>query len=301
MSLSARDIMNNLAQKKNVLKEVSDEERKRLQGILLSCMKDLHNACNAIGIRYSLVGGSALGAVRHKGFIPWDDDMDVMMLRDDWEKFKIFFTAFLGAKYELEAPNYQDKDTKNVWGKMYLKGTRMVELQDINMPYEKGAFIDIFIYDAVSDNPLIRFFDAKIIHFLNGVSNSMLLYRYPNDLIRMFYGMSKETLLYYKARRFLGFLFSIVSHKTLCNFIDKFQSRHNGRNIVTSPSGRKGYLGERMMIEDILPPVLMPFEDGEFYVVNNVTKYLELLYGKDYMQLPPEEKRERHFVVELKI
>ena len=301
MSISARDIMNRLAQTSDVLKEVSGEDRKKLQNVLLSCMKDLHNACSKNGIRYILAGGSALGAVRHKGFIPWDDDIDVLMLREDWERFKKVFQIILGDKYELEAPNYQDKDTKNVWGKMYLKGTRMIEIQDINMPYEKGAFIDIFIYDSVSDNPLIRFFDAKIIHFLNGVAGSQLLYKYPNSVIREFYGENTKSLLYYQIRRMLGFLFSIVSHKTLCDFIDKFQSRHSVSKVVTAPAGRKGYLGERMPIEEILPPVLVPFEDCKLYVANNVTQYLRLLYGPNYMQLPPEEKRERHFVYELKL
>ncbi len=80
MSLSARYIMNHLAQTSDVLMEISGEERKRLQNVLLSCMKDLHNACITNNIRYILAGGTALGAVRHKGFIPWDDDIDVLML-----------------------------------------------------------------------------------------------------------------------------------------------------------------------------------------------------------------------------
>lgn len=301
MGLSARDIMNRLAQDSDVIKEVAGEDRKKLQNVLLSCMQDFHKACTDNGIVYFLAGGSALGAVRHKGFIPWDDDIDVLMLREDWERFKLLFSSMLGERYDLEAPNYHDKDTKNMWGKVYLKGTRLVEIQEINMPFEKGVFIDVFIYDHVSNNPLIRRFDAFITRFLNGVAGSQLLYKYPNNLIHEFYAGDKKSYIYYNARRMLGFLFSFIPHKSLCNWIDRLQSRHHGTNIVTSPAGRGGYLGEMMSLEDLVPPVLAPFENYEFYIAKNVTKHLKLLYGDNYMQLPPEDKRERHFVCELKL
>ena len=301
MSLSARGIMNRLAKTSNVLKEVDGQERKKLQETLLSCMQDLHQKCNENGISYVLAGGSALGAARHAGFIPWDDDIDVLMPRKDWELFKSRFPTILGDKYELEGPNYGNKDTKNMWGKMYLKGTRMVEIQDVNMPFEKGVFIDIFIYDNVSHNKLTRMMDAKIIHFLNGVAGSQLLYRYPNVWLKQFYNATIASRFYYFARRTLGFLFSWISHQKLCNWTDRFQSRHKFSGIITVSAGRKGYLGEIMNASDVFPAKEISFEGKYFFVANHVELYLMKLYGRDYMQIPTKEKRERHFVYELDI
>lgn len=88
MGKSAKEIMNNLALKTNCLMEVDQDMRNRLQDVLVEMMQDIHNVCIKRKIGYALVGGSCLGAVRHQGFIPWDDDIDISMLREDWEKFR---------------------------------------------------------------------------------------------------------------------------------------------------------------------------------------------------------------------
>ena len=111
---NARNIMNKIAQSSSLLHEVKGEERLQLQKTLLCILKDIHEVCVNNSITYFLVGGTALGAVRHKGFIPWDDDIDISMLREDWEKFKKVFPIQMGEKYELEGPNYKG-DTKNTF------------------------------------------------------------------------------------------------------------------------------------------------------------------------------------------
>ena len=297
---SARDVMSKIARETSILKEVSIEEREKLKQVLLGMMQDLHEVCLKYQIGYSLCGGTALGAIRHKGFIPWDDDLDIVMLRNDWENFKLIFGEALGKKYILEAPNYGDKETKTYFGKMYKKGTSLVELQDINAPFEKGIYIDIFIFENVSDNKLVRWMDAKISDFWKAATTSQIYYKYSNDTILQFMNASFFSRIYFSLRKLLGFCCSFVSHKTFVGWYDKFVSRHslNTENI-TIPTGRGGYMREVIPRSSWASLELLPFEDKQFYCMSDVVGYCRNLYGETYMQLPPEDKRERHFCVEL--
>lgn len=300
MKISAKQVMNQLAQQSDVLKEVGENERLELQKTLLGMLSDIIRVCDNNNIRVALVGGSALGAVRHKGFIPWDDDIDLGMPRRDWEIFKKIFESTLGKKYILEAPNYGDKDCKNPWGKVYLKDTIFEEIQDINMPYCKGIFIDVFVWDNVSSNTIIRKIDAISSDFLKGVATSITMYKYPNELEKQFYSYSTESKRYYNLRRFLGFLFSWCSHKDYCDWYEKLISRHeDSSGLCTTPVGRKNYMGE--IIEDSQWNLQeVDFGGIKAYIFNDINRYLVQLYGADYMCVPPVEKRERHFIVKLR-
>lgn len=300
MKISAKIVMNELARKTNLIKEISEQEREQLQKTLLGMLSDIIKVCDMKQLRVALVGGSALGAIRHGGFIPWDDDIDLGMPRKDWEIFKRIFDSALGNNYILEAPNYNGKDCKNPWGKIYLKNSILEELQDINMPYNRGIFIDVFIYENVSPNSLIRKIDAKLSDFLKGVATSITMYRYPNELEKRFYAATPATNNYYKMRKLLGFLFSWCSHKAFCDWLDSFLSRHKEEiGLYTSPYGRKNYLNE-IVDSNIWPLKEVDFNGVKSYVFNNVVEYLILLYGKNYLEVPPVEKRERHFIVNLK-
>ena len=301
MGKSAKEIMNNLALKSNCLMEVDQDMRNHLQDVLVEMMQDIHNVCIKRKIGYALVGGSCLGAVRHQGFIPWDDDIDISMLREDWEKFRSCFDEELGEKYVMEAPQYGNKDCKTTWAKVYKKKTVLQEIMDVDTPYEQGIFIDIFFYENVSNNKIIRKIDACLSDFLKGVATSMVFYKYPNELMKQYYGATPQTKRYYNMRRFLGFLFSWMSHKRFCDCYDKFVSRHKSPSeYITAPTGRKNYMGELLQRKWWIPQKQVKFENTEFLVPADSHNYLLTLFGKNYMQLPPVEKREKHFIVKLK-
>ena len=135
---------------------------------------------------------------------------------------------------------------------------------------------------------------------MKGVGTSMIMYRYPNKVMDKYFASTRKTWLYYKMRRLQGFLFSFISHKTWINLYDKFISRHKQpTSEVTTPAGRKKYLGEIIPRKWLSPVKLGRFEGRDFYIPAQADNYLRNLYGDDYMQLPPVEKRERHFVVKL--
>ena len=301
MGKSAKEIMNNLALKTNCLMEVDQDMRNHLQDVLVEMMQDIHNVCIKRKIGYALVGGSCLGAVRHQGFIPWDDDIDISMLREDWEKFRSCFDEELGEKYVMEAPQYGNKDCKTTWAKVYKKKTVLQEIMDVDTPYEQGIFIDIFFYENVSNNKIISKIDACLSDFLKGVATSMVFYKYPNELMKQYYGATPQTKRYYNMRRFLGFLFSWMSHKRFCDCYDKFVSRHKSPSeYITAPTGRKNYMGEILQRKWWIPQKQVKFENTEFLIPADSHNYLLTLFGKNYMQLPPVEKREKHFIVKLK-
>jgi len=300
MDISARGVMNRVAKQSNTLIEIKGNLRDKLTSTLLEMMQDVHDACVSNHIEYALVGGSALGAVRHGGFIPWDDDIDISMYRSDFERFKEIFEPVLGEKYIFEAPNYKNKESKAVWGRVYKKGTTLWEVHDVNLPFERAIYIDVFIYDNVSKNGVVRRFDAFISDFMKGVATSMLYYKYPSKELEDYYGANWKALLYFRLRRLLGFSFSFISHKRWVNMFDKFVSRHKSQTgIITAPTGRKYYLGEILKQNWWCPMKLVPFEDKFFYVPAEPDSYLRNLFGDSYMELPPENKRERHFCVKL--
>lgn len=110
-----RELMTQLAHSTNILRELTDNESLKLKNVLLKMLNDILSLCNRHNIDIILVGGSALGAIRHKGFIPWDDDLDLGLSRADYTKFiKLIESGALGSKYEFTYPNNKT-DSKNLF------------------------------------------------------------------------------------------------------------------------------------------------------------------------------------------
>ena len=301
MIFSAKEVMYKITSSSSILKPITEDERRKLQQVLTQMLDEVQCACNKVGIPIVLCGGSCLGAVRHKGFIPWDEDIDISIMRKDWDRFKSCFAEILSDKYVLEAPNYDDKDTKYPWGTIYLKGTEMQNLIDINLPYNKGIYIDVFVIENVSNNKFIQYLDAFVASGMKYIANSMLFYKYPSKQMDTYFCATLQSTLYYRCRQFLGFLFSWVSHKTWLKWYDLFIARHKkDTSLVTIPTGTNLYLGEMLKRKVWLPYATASFNGLDVNIPHDAHKYLSKLYGKDYMSIPPIEKQVSHFIVSLK-
>ena len=135
--------------------QLGEEELRKLQAIELELLIEFDRICRKHHIRYTLTGGTLLGAVRHGGFIPWDDDADVSMLRAEYERFRKACEADLNERYYFQ-DMHNTKGYRWGYGKLRKKGTLFLRENQEHMPYEQGVFIDIFPRDGVPDGRISR-------------------------------------------------------------------------------------------------------------------------------------------------
>lgn len=292
---SDTQILNELAAKSKYLHVLTEKESDSLKQMLLIMYKDIAKVCDENGITFMLGGGSCLGAIRHQGYIPWDDDLDLMMMRKDYELLiNLCRKGALGDKYEIDTPS-KDKDCKNLYLKIYRKGTLNNELLNENTPFPKGIFIDIFPMDSASSNKIAQKVHGFISDVLQFISTCVLYSEYPSSRYLEFVSGSEEALKRYKQRIAIGKLFGLISHKTWAYWFDKYNSSSRNTGYTTVPTGRKHYVGEIQPTKTFLPVKYASFEGMQCPIPADADAYLTALY-LDYMQLPPENKRERHFV-----
>lgn len=288
-------IMNELAVSSGFLKPQSEEESKAQKALLLEMYKDIASLCDKHGLVYMMGGGTCLGAIRHQGYIPWDDDLDIMIPRSSYDKLVALCKAGeLGEKYEIDTPS-KDKDSKNTFLKIYRKNTLDVELYCENMPFPIGIFIDIFPMDNVPKNKYVRKLKGYISDFLQAVCTCVLYAQYPSKKYKEFMSLDPEALKRYNQRMFIGKVFGIIPHRKWVWWFDQFNARTKATGLMTIPTGRKHYFGETQPTNVFLPTKKAMFEGIEVNVPADYDAYLTALY-RDYMSIPPVEKRERHFV-----
>ena len=129
-----------------------------LQSILLKMLNDITKICDENGIQYFLDGGTMLGAVRHHGFIPWDDDVDIAMRREDYEKFLNVCKTKLNQELYFLQNEQTEKNYIHAFTKIRLNGTHIIEEFSKNVDIHNGIFIDVFPYDNVPDGSIRRMF-----------------------------------------------------------------------------------------------------------------------------------------------
>ncbi len=266
--------------------EQSDISIKRaVQLRQLEILKEAHRICVENSIDYYLINGSALGAVRHNGFIPWDDDVDIALFRRDYDKLIALCQSELKENYFLQT-NQSDPEYYLAYAKIRINGTIFKEsfYDQINMHH--GIFIDIFPLDTISDSNFISTLQYYFVRLLN----YLVLLKYKRiRTIKSF---------------IIRFLFSPVvffmSQKKLLNMINK---------VIFFPGNRKtkkafNYFGGYSNKKDSFSPTifgnakLMIFEDDYYPIPEKWNEYLTQLYG-DYMKLPSENERVGHEIIQV--
>ena len=244
-----------------------------LQKVILSIAKDVDDICVKNKIEYYLLGGSAIGAIRHKGFIPWDDDFDIIM---DAINYKKFITV---CRTQLDKNKYYFQEGVKDWplpfSKVKLKGTHLREFEGIGDGETDGIYMDIFKMDNVSDNPLI----ARWQYFCGKV---YLAYQLS---VRSY----KSATL--KKRILMALSFPLKS-KLIRDWVLYQTTKYNDKetNYYGFFFGRTRFHNSVVRKELYGTPQYVPFEDSMFPVPEQYHKYLTQMFG-DYMQLPPIEQR----------
>ena len=290
-----KDVLNNPN-----LKQLTPSDIKELQKVLLEMLIDFDQLCQINNLCYFLTGGSALGAERHKGFIPWDDDIDVIMPRSDYKRFTECVQHELSDKYWVQSMN-----TSKVCDLNFLKlrkiGTKYVEIFE-NEPDKAGICIDIYPLDDTHDSVIKHLLYGTINEGLFFIASCVRMSQKKTHLLQ--YVQNRELIKSIKLKSFIGNLFNNAKHpRAWYWWCEKYSSRINNPSskYVAVSSGRGHYFGERYLRNEIFPTVRSEFEGHYFCVAKNNNYLLETLYGTDYMTPPDETSIERHTLIELKL
>lgn len=257
--------------------ELQGDELRNLQLNELELLVEVDRICRKNGIEYSLAGGTLIGALRHKGFIPWDDDADIYLTRTEYEKFykvcekELNSNEFFLQEYRTD-PNYR-------WGyaKMRNLKTEYIRCGQEHMKYVTGVCIDIFIIDNVPDNKVFRYLYYWIHVFLRKVLYSEVgMVNEKNIVMRVFF-----SILYLIPR---DHVFKICN--ILAKSVNSKKTELITHTLLPYPAKIKyGILSECMDgYEDI------EFEGMNFRTMKGYDIYLTAHYG-DYMTPPPKEKQ----------
>lgn len=243
----------------------------------LSLLDEMDRVCRAHGINYYIIAGTLLGAVRHKGYIPWDDDIDIALMRSDYDLLVKYADQWFKKPFSIMVHTRDPKYPK-FFGKLEDRSTTLVE--SFYLGYAGGVYMDIFPLDDVPDNKFLR-----NLHF----------YRF-NIMRRLLY-------IAYKSPRKHGFtigtpfvaLFQLLfSKKWLHKRAQKIMTEYNGHPncsyVMTHDDGTCAYP------KDIFgTPSLCEFEGRQYMAPSVPDGFLSVLYGPNYMELPPMEQRRAHY------
>lgn len=265
----------------------------------LEILTEFDEACKTIGLRYSLAFGTLLGAERHGGYIPWDDDVDIFMLRDDYEKFLELGPELLPENLFIQ--NYETEENyHNNFSKIINTSTTLKEPVHDMLDISDGVFIDVFPIDAAGSRKSTRLLNNLIIcslEYMRFLTTEKVIWNHKKPIhIRLI------RLFFYNVGTLLG--------NFRLNKLETYIRKRNNTNDnnFTYCRYRRTALFENNMLDafvdmDIFKNLKkVEFESRTFKAIEDTEQFLSLRYGEDYMELPPKEERvSRHEYVDIEI
>ena len=252
-----RDIYQEMCRKSDFLHKLSSDERSRLKLHLCKMYKDLETVCDRHGLTMMMAFGSTLGAVRHKGFIPWDDDIDVFMPRSDYNKLIQEFADDFPSNYVIYAPNSSNGAIAR-FAKLVDKSTSFVEVENETNERHAGVFIDIFPLDSISTNRLLNKFKRLASMTLIYITASVGHYQAHSKIYRKLMCGSNAGALNYWFRNSLGFIFSFMDIQRWYRIVDWFCNNSNDTGYVDYV--QCSYRWSPLPSDMFFPPIRADFE-----------------------------------------
>ncbi len=255
----------------------------QLKEIQLKILREIHEICINNEIRYSLAFGSLLGAIRHKGFIPWDDDIDIALPRPDYDRF-VEYCKNNETPFALIS-NATDEKYCKLFSKAFAKNTVVIDVGN-RFGCDVGVSVDVFPIDGLGDT-------------LKKAKKNFEKFNFSRELLvavnwRKFTRSKSRSAIYEPARFAFYLLSRPVKPKRIINKIEKAY-----RSINFDTSRFAGVTCGAYRLKEIMPQEIfaeyvdVQFEGETFKAFKNYHHYLTALYG-DYMTLPPENKRVSH-------
>ena len=269
---------------------ITQLERRKIQLLELEILREVDRICRKHGIHYSLGYGSLLGAIRHNGFIPWDDDIDICLMRKDFVKFKEICKKELDSRFFYQS-NDTDPEYFLLYDKIRLNGTLFRESHLSSYNIHHGVYIDIFPVDYLPENPLKKIIQFACFHFCRlGLMSKYLVLE-----------ARKGTKKYYIAPIFRLFycLFPLSTLYRCANQVATWYDKTPHKRIMTFLTVKR--LNEIFNADIFDEFIDHQFEDMTVEIIKQYDLNLKQIYG-DYMKLPPEDKRNTiHAIIELKL
>ena len=261
-----------------------------VQAVLLEMLKEIHSFCVEHDIKYSLSGGTMLGAVRHNGFIPWDDDADIQMLRPEYEKFIRLYTS--SSKYKVFARETEDG------GSVLTRIARFHEIEETYLDQGSanitednvGVWVDIIPVEGAPSTET----EAK--KFIRGMAIGYQIIRCLQVRKAPFLTIKRYSSIKKVMKFVLGKLISYIIPKSFVDvYIDYCKQYHIEESSYFVATDHYG-IGEWQPKWVMSDYVLHKFENTELYIMSGYDYNLTALYG-NYMKWPPVEKRVKHSTI----
>ena len=271
---------------------LTEEQLHQLQRVVLSIMDDMIAYCNQHGLRYSLGGGSALGALRHQGFIPWDDDADIDMPRTDYDAFLKGFAEQYKDKYSVVSPELTPEKGLTA-ARIRLKGTKCGLIDDYNNE-DCGIFIDLVPIENAYNNTVRRWW-----HGMKCMATGLLYSCRKFYRDREFYmDFGRGDADFIKAAKIKIAIGRMVSFKSVGSWAKTLvrvysQCKDEQSEYVVVPAGRGHYFKEIYRRDEFVQTRKESFEGRQFDVPKEAESYLTHHYG-DWRRIPDPDHRERH-------
>ncbi len=255
--------------------ETYDGKLASLQTLQTEMLLEVDRICRENGISYFLVSGNLLGGVRHGGPIPWDDDVDIAMLRADYERFREICPDALSDQYEYASRHY-DRDFGYIFDKIRLKDSIFsTEYSSHFEGLSDGVFLDVFVYDKTSASPKMQKLHGKLLRLLARAS----YVRWWNDPEGIRHGWVLPLMR----------LFPLGFYHRLLDFVAKFYNKKDTGFLLDSLGY---YIFKGAFPAEWFDEVWeLPYQGTNLPVPRGYDEFLRFLYGKDYIQKPPISKR----------
>lgn len=258
-------------------REITKDEMQKLHHVEIELLQELDRLCRKHGIRYSLDGGTLLGAVRNSKFIPWDDDVDVLMLHEDYLAFRKI------CQKELDSSRFYFQDMETTpgyrwgYGKLRKKHTKFIREYQEQFPYEQGIFIDIFTMEKVPNYLVLRWVYCVV----------RFCYR------KLFWSAVGQNAERGIVKRFVYRLLAKVPEKFIKDSYQKFIAHCNRLNSqwVEYPSFPSCNFQCGYPLRLFLETEMIEFEGHHYQAICQRHEFLERLYGKDFMIPPPADQQ----------